>query len=276
MSKYTRKELYDLVWSEPVTKLAKRFGLSNVGFAKHCRKLDVPLPPRGYWAKKQAGQTPRKTPLSEPGKDYWIEFHERPKDDRPPDPALQLIKSMDFKKARPVPKELSDPHELVRKAFTILGGAEPNLNGILTPKQECLDIRISPEQLQRALRIFDTLIKAVEANGHRVEILDSETVALVDGITLPFTLFEELQRRHLEPGDHEITNWYRFGYNLFYERRFPSGILCLEVKLPRELEGHRHTWRDTDTQKLKDLLNSFIKTVLKYALIENRRVLTEG
>ena len=32
----TRKELYDLVWSEPMMRLARRYGLSGSGLAKIC------------------------------------------------------------------------------------------------------------------------------------------------------------------------------------------------------------------------------------------------
>lgn len=52
----SRQELFDLVWSEPVKKLADKAGISDVAFAQTCRKHDVPLPPRGYWAKLQAGK----------------------------------------------------------------------------------------------------------------------------------------------------------------------------------------------------------------------------
>jgi hypothetical protein len=46
----SREELYEQVWSEPMITLAKRFGLSDVGLAKVCRKLEVPRPEqRGYW-----------------------------------------------------------------------------------------------------------------------------------------------------------------------------------------------------------------------------------
>ena len=31
----TRKELYDLVWSEPMTTICKRFGLSDNGLRKY-------------------------------------------------------------------------------------------------------------------------------------------------------------------------------------------------------------------------------------------------
>ena len=54
--KFTRLELYQLVWSEPLRKLAKRFGISDVAIAKRCRRSNIPLPGIGYWAKKEAGK----------------------------------------------------------------------------------------------------------------------------------------------------------------------------------------------------------------------------
>jgi hypothetical protein len=59
----TREELYELVWSKPMVELARDFGLSDVAVAKRCRKLGVPVPGRGYWARVAAGQTPRQSPL---------------------------------------------------------------------------------------------------------------------------------------------------------------------------------------------------------------------
>ncbi len=38
-----REALYDEIWSEPVIEVAKRYGLSDVGLAKVCRKLRIPL-----------------------------------------------------------------------------------------------------------------------------------------------------------------------------------------------------------------------------------------
>ena len=60
----TREELYELVWSEPMHALAPWFGISDVGLAKICRKMNIPLPGRGYWAKKSANSpVPARTPL---------------------------------------------------------------------------------------------------------------------------------------------------------------------------------------------------------------------
>jgi len=66
---FTRQQLYDLVWSGPMTALAKSLAISDVGLAKACRRCDIPLPPRGYWAKLNAGKpVVRPTlPLRAPG-----------------------------------------------------------------------------------------------------------------------------------------------------------------------------------------------------------------
>lgn len=61
----TREELFERVWTEPVWNLAKEWGLSDRGLAKACGRLEVPLPSRGYWAKVQAGQRPRRPKLPE-------------------------------------------------------------------------------------------------------------------------------------------------------------------------------------------------------------------
>jgi integrase len=50
-----REELHALVWSGPMRFLCKRFEISNVWLAKICRRNRIPVPPRGYWAKHQAG-----------------------------------------------------------------------------------------------------------------------------------------------------------------------------------------------------------------------------
>lgn len=48
-----------------MTTVAQRHGLSDVGLRKICVKLDVPVPPRGYWARLTAGQKLLKKSLPE-------------------------------------------------------------------------------------------------------------------------------------------------------------------------------------------------------------------
>lgn len=58
-----RAQLFERVWSVPVDKLAREWGLSGRGLAKACRRLRVPVPPRGYWARTAAGQRVRRPKL---------------------------------------------------------------------------------------------------------------------------------------------------------------------------------------------------------------------
>lgn len=59
----SRKQLFEQVWSKPVATLAEEWGLSGPGLKKVCRRLVVPVPPRGYWAKLNAGKSVRRPKL---------------------------------------------------------------------------------------------------------------------------------------------------------------------------------------------------------------------
>jgi hypothetical protein len=64
LATYDRQRLYEEVWSEPTQRVAQRYGISDVALSKVCAQLQVPKPPRGYWAKKEAGHSgPRRPKL---------------------------------------------------------------------------------------------------------------------------------------------------------------------------------------------------------------------
>src|SRR5690348_14738229 len=52
----TREELYAAVWTEPLSKLAERFQVSDSYLARVCDSLRIPRPNAGHWAKKDAGK----------------------------------------------------------------------------------------------------------------------------------------------------------------------------------------------------------------------------
>jgi hypothetical protein len=70
----SRKELYDLVWSEPLKTLCSRFGISDVALKKTCACSEIPTPERGYWAKKDAGKPTLQIalPIHPPGMDDQV------------------------------------------------------------------------------------------------------------------------------------------------------------------------------------------------------------
>lgn len=53
---FTREELHDLVWSEPLTKIALKFNLTSPAITSACKDMEVPVPPNGHWQKVKYGK----------------------------------------------------------------------------------------------------------------------------------------------------------------------------------------------------------------------------
>lgn len=62
MDTWNRDQLYIEVWERPASKVAIKYGVSGVMIGKICRKLKIPLPGRGYWAKKEFGKPVERLP----------------------------------------------------------------------------------------------------------------------------------------------------------------------------------------------------------------------
>jgi len=59
----SREELYQKVWSKPVRSVARELGISGRGLAGIRIRFEIPVPPRGYWAKLAAGKPAPEIPL---------------------------------------------------------------------------------------------------------------------------------------------------------------------------------------------------------------------
>jgi hypothetical protein len=166
-----RQELHNEIWSEPVLVVAARYGISDAGLAKICRRHRIPVPGRGHWQRLRAGRRTRLAPLppareGEPERVVIARSSGREIADgvRVKQPALQSVV---------VPPQLSDPHPEIAKAEGSLRSAKADERGIIRARStQRLDIRVSQGTLDRALRIMDALLKALLATGYRVTIGD--------------------------------------------------------------------------------------------------------
>src|ERR1043165_8193412 len=52
----SRKQLFDLVWSEPFLSISKKYKISDTGLRKLCARIGIPYPRTGYWQRKRAGR----------------------------------------------------------------------------------------------------------------------------------------------------------------------------------------------------------------------------
>ena len=52
-----KAQLKKMVWERPMIHVAKDLGVSGVALKKHCVKLDLELPPRGYWLRRRPNRS---------------------------------------------------------------------------------------------------------------------------------------------------------------------------------------------------------------------------
>jgi hypothetical protein len=62
---WKREESYKEVWEQPLLKIAPKYGISAVALGKVCRRLKIPVPGRGYWAKLTVGKPAKRQALRE-------------------------------------------------------------------------------------------------------------------------------------------------------------------------------------------------------------------
>jgi hypothetical protein len=113
-----------------------RYGISDVGLAKICRKHNIPRPPRVYWAQKEFGKTPLQVALPNPGDECKIILRD-PEEGRISSPVLRDVvkqKKVEEEKKEAkieVAESLRGSHILVSQANQELQLAETDDNHLV-------------------------------------------------------------------------------------------------------------------------------------------------
>lgn len=276
-----RETLYDEVWKDPVSLVAQRYGMSDVGLAKICRKLSIPIPSRGYWTKVKAGKVMKKIPLPNLKA-------EQPNTVLLTKMAPETIKAKAEIKKKvngeqktiediSVPIELDNPHPLIKAAVKRLNQREGwnDPSGIRSAPDEVLNIQVTNGAIDRATRLTDTLIKRLESIGTTVEIESkSKTTWLdIDGVRIEFMLKE-----HVTRVSHQLTTaeikarekyWSQSRTNPLSRDPFPqfphhdytpTGKLTISAG-----RWPGRTWNDTARTLLDDRLREIINGLLVLA-----------
>ena len=165
----TRNELYEQVWLTPMIRLARSYGLSDNGLKKICKKLNIPLPGVGHWQRKKFGNAKPRPPLPplKNGPDRvtrQIQLEDAVAQEHTvPEPQEVLDQKRKAERKIVVASSLRSPHPFVQHLKSILEKEKIDEYGLLWGRQGCLDVRVSPKSLRRALLIMDALIKALES-----------------------------------------------------------------------------------------------------------------
>jgi len=227
--------------------------MSDVGLAKICRKHNIPVPPVGYWRKKETGykvNRPRLPVLKEGVEllDIYIRERLRPEFEELTRQAAPEVA---------IPDELS--HPLALKSEKLLTRGKLNQRGLVISKKGALThILVSREQVPRALKILNALLLALNERGHLASWPREESAflaATVDRELVRFSVSEVTESvAHVLTPAEKTHPWSapRHDYKL-------TGRLQLQIdNLPLYMGPIRRTWADGKYQRVENCIGDFI------------------
>lgn len=296
----TRRELFDLVWTRPMTKVATELGISDVGLHKVCDKHRIPVPGRGYWAKVAAGQQPPKAhfrEVSDPMLDR-IEFAGSPLQSLPPavTAAHEKAKAAAASAPPPMPIEKSeDVHPLLEPTRKAADKAKRNASAFVTLSgTKVVAAIITPAVVGRMLVVLDLLVRAAEARGYKFVHGFNAPHFIIDGETISLSIEEKQDRVRHQITDKEQKALDRWQAD--YERRkrlnqwvsdwdkpkipewdhVPNGLLAIALDKGNQWDGLRRRFSDSRRCKLETMVDSIlVGAATCAAAIKARREETE-
>jgi hypothetical protein len=280
----TRQEFYDLVWSKPMTHLAKDFAISDVALHKICKRHGIPKPRPGWWLKKTAGKPISQPPLPPTGKGMsdriTIAAGVLGGEPTAVSAAREAARSAAAMggSGRDVPS-----HPIVERTLARLCKARPS--GLGTVKVEAaghIKAEVAPDSVERLGMILNQIVAAATTQGFKLIATGSPARFSNDVDTIDISVSEIVDReKHVltaaEEAKHaawlvrreramKISPWRPLDYD---EPKFPEWDYSLTGRLSFELE-HVHTWgsnplrrsfRDAKVQRLEDKIGDIAITI---------------
>jgi len=290
-----RSQLYRLVWSYPITVLAGEWGISDVGLAKVCKRNNVPKPGLGAWAKMQNGYHVSQPPLPRANEDRDIcisglsEIASEGDEQKPTiwDEERERVAALG---PATMPKQEASPHPLTEPSDRSLRRCRADYQGM---KRVCLKkgfpITCSEDQIERALKIFNCLAKALEERQFKLTFDSEEKDCCYQSFSsrsgwtstsekkcvsqlIVHVLQETVRIELVEQTDSKAYNaeeyprkeglgstwWYSHPSRLYT----PNGRLTLHIL---EDVGSRKSWGDGKKQRVEDCIDGFIRGIITAA-----------
>ena len=307
----TRQEMYDLVWSKPMTQLATEFELSDVGLKKICKAAQVPTPGLGYWAKLANGKKVVKTelPTLYPFQSQFVHigggngarygYYDEPEQTEEELSQMELPcppkfdETIDEVRVQieslvpliPIPKSISKPHPITEK---LLG-----YDAAIAKEKYCFyKPRYQHPAGQRLLSALNSFFTYFEKLGFRVKVHGPRTQAMsvdMDGKYhyFRFVCFDDgnhFYRKKSSPGKAYGFSWTsdqdRMSENKDYREYAditPEILRDLAIELLMNIEGrkrdHLHWLYQRQVDKKNDAISKIAERKAKATL--RRRKETE-
>lgn len=260
----TRQELYDLVWSTPITELADQFAISDRGLAKICLRHQIPVPGRGYWAKIEAGQSANKTPLwriENPGIET-VRIGGLTTDVNPyvafAINATRAAKQT-LQKERKAPKGSNTPAKTrdlaaiaipERPLHSSLREFAKELSSAVTDRTGALNVRwvkIHRDSIHRVIAFLNALAHQIEPQGITFAGRNSRVAFKKDDALVDFEITSPKKR---------VTTETSYGWK-HYENVF---VGRLAFRIFGRAQGVKSNWVDTDHRKIETSISQIIES----------------
>ena len=161
-----------------------------------------------------------------------------------------------------VSDQLRRPHALIQDANAIRAKALKNDHGLANSRSDSkaspsvLDIRVSPAARNRALRLLDALLKALESRGYTV----SARGVMIEGELVQIGVTEKEDRTPHVATAAELARQQKYSWERIQKWDYaPSGRLSIftdaYVWWRRDL---RKRWSDGRAARLEDMLNEIV------------------
>lgn len=283
------------MWREPATKVAERFGITGTGLRKICDRHDIPVPPRGHWAKVAASKKvtrprlPRANEGDKPVRIWRSGEGEAVRDGHASKRAEPVIarRELEAKPENKIAVDLARPRrgawarELgasLRRSDSYYG-SRVDYRGMREARlaDGVLSLAVSDACRPRALAIIDALEAALRRRRFVRGGREEESRLVVEGVELRLRLSEKALRtprpKKRRPGD---DGW-------LFERSndyAPSGVLGIRVSSGPASYPTIERWLvESEGKPLEASLNDVmvllvevaVKTQLKEARLEEQR-----
>lgn len=288
----TREKLYEEIWSEPITKVSKRHGVSDSYLIRILKNLNIPRPPRGYWAMAAAGN-PADRPTLPPAKQgdpiSWS---------RDGKTEFETNVVIEEKPARLKRKQRNATHGLIREAYDYFKNVRDTDNPYLKPyKRLTIDLIISEKTFEKAINLANQLYLQLEDAGHRVRIAqrdqrvhraeveerentkihrhysglwqpDRPTIVYIQDVIIGITIFEisevaevgYLNGKYIPIATY-LKDPLRKQNSIFSwttSQHMPTGRLCIQAYSTYPGTKWRKQWRESKPGELSKTLESIV------------------
>lgn len=277
----SRSELYDMVWTKAVSKIAPELGISDVALRKRCVKHAIPLPDNRYWGRLYAGKPVQRTPLpkAEDALDKIVIYGSSI------EPLADDVKAA-VALARAAAKPIEVPEKLHKLVATTMGRAKRqgrnNDPVILLNEPDTFSLRAHSNTLDRMATFLNSLVHHANARSYNFEQGKEGLVVVVESEAIHFRVNqtirrsthvateEEKQRRARWDAKHR-HNWssWEGRPSIPYYDFTPTGEMSVEIQ--SSAAGCPRRVADSKSTKLEQRIDAILDAFHAHALGRKRQ-----